>query len=122
MPKQKRFALRAKIPLDRLQPGPIRHWTLPDSLVARIIDFKQTLGEMDPSSIDKTIEDFCRDAHPEREIAVWEGIAAVYQDALARDLSMTFSQKKKVYLRLLGASLQEHPITATSDDEEAEAA
>ena len=69
MPKRKGSVFHAKIPLDRLQRGPIQHAALPDVLVERIKNFKALLIEVEPAPLDEIIEDFQRDLHPEPEIA-----------------------------------------------------
>jgi hypothetical protein len=61
-----------------LRPSPIQHETLPVDLVDRITAVKKTFAEIDPTPIEKWIEDFRRDANPEREVKVWESMAAAY--------------------------------------------
>ena len=117
MPKRKRPAFRAKIPLDLLQRGPIQHAALPDALVERIKNFKAVLIEVEPAPLDETIEDFRRDLHPEREINVWERVAEAYQTALARTPAMSLQDKTKIFADLLLASQTHDPIIAAVDPE-----
>ena len=63
------------IKLTELKKGPIRHPVLPEDLFLRIKAFKEILAGVDNMTLDEVIDDFKRDAHPEREIAVWERIA-----------------------------------------------
>lgn len=46
--------------------------------VNRIERLQKSLSEVDPSTIDKWIDNFMRDWHPERELIVWEGIEKAY--------------------------------------------
>jgi hypothetical protein len=54
------------IPLDELEPSPIRHTKLPPALVARINAVYLALHDVYPSSLADWLEDFQRDLHPER--------------------------------------------------------
>ncbi len=117
MPKRKRPAFHAKIPLDLLQRGPIQHAALPDALVQRVKKFKAVLIEVDPAPLEQTIEDFRRDLHPEREIAVWERVAGAYQTALARTPALSLRDKTKIFANLLLASQTHDPIIVATDSE-----
>ena len=99
--------------LSKFKLGTHQHIALTESLTERIKAFKKVLHEVEPSSIEKTIDDFMRDHHPEREIAVWEKIAERYQKKVNQ--KMTSEQKKELYAELLVQSMKEDPITATFD-------
>ena len=121
MPKRKRSAFRAKmIPLDLLQRGLIQHAVLPQELLERIKKFKAVLFEVEPAPLDETIEDIRRDLHPEREVAVWEKIAAAYQADLDRDPAMSLNDKKKLYASRLLASTEDDPVIVVPDSETGE--
>lgn len=77
-----------KIKVSDIQPGPVRHLVLPAALVDRIRAYKQILGDADPTSLDRAIDNFKRDANPERELEIWERIASIYQ-AFAYNLRQT---------------------------------
>lgn len=96
--------------LDTSQPGPIRHESLPPELVERIKKIQALLAEVDPTPLDKVIEDFRRDLHPEREVAIWEKIAADYQQALSEQPAMTITEKKQLLGRLITTSTKDNPI------------
>jgi hypothetical protein len=63
---------------NQLKPGPIRHEKLSDLQIQRLKKIRGAFAEVDQSSFDKWIDDFRRDADPDREIAVWERMAAAY--------------------------------------------
>jgi hypothetical protein len=69
-----------KVSLSDLTPGPIRHATLPAALIERIKAYKKILGDTDPGSLDAVIDNFKRDLNPDKEVAVWERIAHVFQN------------------------------------------
>ncbi len=67
--------------ISDLKRGPIRHEKLPDALVNRILLIHRAFANYLSFSFDETLESFRRDMHPEREIGVWEKMAAIV-DAL----------------------------------------
>lgn len=70
-----------KMPIELFVPEPVRHETLPKSLLLRIKLNCHILQDVLPMSLEETIDGFKRDKHPEREIVVWELIAACYIEA-----------------------------------------
>lgn len=54
----------------------MRHSVLPAALVDRIRAYKQILGDADSTSLHRAIDNFKRDANPEREVEIWEHIAS----------------------------------------------
>ena len=67
-----------KVKVSDLALGPVRHKTLPLDLVERIKTCKKILADVDPASLEETIDTFRRDVHPDREVSVWERIAHTY--------------------------------------------
>jgi len=61
-----------------VEPGPIRHAELPPDLLKRASALEPVFADVYPVTHEKWIEGFRRDAHPEREIAIWEQIAVAY--------------------------------------------
>jgi hypothetical protein len=94
-----------RIPLSQLRPGPVRHPQLDPDLIERIRAFKQILAEVDTSTIDQTIDNFKRDQHPAREVAIFERIAATYQLYLSHNLTDDLATKKDIFHVLVGASM-----------------
>jgi len=62
-----------------LRPGPVRHASLTDGQMGRLRELQRTFAEVDPSSLDKWVEDFERDHDPEREIRIYEGMAEAFR-------------------------------------------
>ncbi len=101
--------------LDNIETGPIRHSELSADLVDRIKKYRAILAEVDPPApLEEVINDFRRDVHPEREIAIWEKLAAFYQAAVSQNPAMRLKKKRKLFERLLHESLNEDPITLDS--------
>lgn len=84
------------IKADKLQQGEIKHDSLSDSLVAKIKHFQSVFAEVDPTPLDKWIEDFRRDAHPENEISIYEDMAAAYE-SYTRGRVLSLDVKRDVY-------------------------
>ncbi len=94
-----------RIPISQLRPGPIRHPQLDPDLIERIRAFKQVLAEVDTSSFDRTIDNFKRDQHPAREVAIFERIAASYQLYISHNPTDDLATKKDIFHVLAGASM-----------------
>lgn len=93
------------IPISVLQPGPVRHPQLAPDLIERINAFKQILAEVDTTSLDQAIDNFKRDQHPAREVAICDRIASTYQLYLSHNPTEDLSTKKDIYRVVLGASM-----------------
>ena len=100
-----------KVRFADLKPNPFfMHEALAGPLVVRVKRFKEILGEVEPMPLEKTIDDFRRDMHPEREVAIWEKIAEGYNKHVSSNPSLSLKEKRKVYADLLIASMGEEPI------------
>ena len=77
--------MKKNVKISDLQEGEIRHPVLPEVIIERIKTFKGILGDVEPSSLEQTIDSFKRDMHPERELIIWERIASTYQTYLAHN-------------------------------------
>jgi hypothetical protein len=80
----------------QLKPGPIRHETLTEKLLERVRYLQSVFREVDPTPVEKWIEDFRRDANPDREIAIWEGMAKPYE-LFTASREMSLEAKKEAY-------------------------
>lgn len=92
----------------RLEPGSIRHVLSPEQRT-RIAAVQKTLADVDSSSLERWFEDFSRDEHPDREIEIYEAIAAAYS-AFTANRTLSPPQRQETYALLLarsGASLDE---------------
>jgi hypothetical protein len=88
-----------------IEEGPIRHHVLPDDFLQRVRAYKEILREVDNVALDEVIDDFRRDAHPEREIAVWERIAHTYALFLSHNPTDNLAVKRDIFSVVLMASL-----------------
>ena len=92
-----------------LQPGPIRHDALTEQQVTRLRRVRAALAEVDNQPFEKWLDEFRRDAHPDREIAIYEAITGAYKKFCGvRPRSM--AEKRDAYGLLLQRS------STTSDD------
>lgn len=64
---------------NTIQPGPIRHDTLSDEQMARILALQAVFVELDRYSVEQWVDDFKRDADPDKELRVWERMAKAYR-------------------------------------------
>ena len=99
-------AILQKVKLSDIDEGPIRHPNLPEELVERIKSLRKVLSEVEPSSLDETLDGFKRDANPEREVVVWERISRAYETYIA-DKIFSIEVKKEVFSILLLISMGE---------------
>ena len=77
------------VKIANLTESPIRHKTLPKSLLLRIRLNQFVLRDILPMTLSETIDSFRRDTHPEKEVKVWELIAACYIAAIEEPLFST---------------------------------
>ena len=89
-----------------LHAGAVRHPALPGGIIDRIKTFKEILGDADSVSLAKTIDAFTRDAHPEREVAIWEYIARIFRQFLEHNPAANYADcRKEILSVLLGLSM-----------------
>lgn len=66
------------VDLSKLKPGPIRHESLPLELLEHVQAIYDVIGPYLDATLEQFEIDFMRDAHPEREVAVWCSITAAW--------------------------------------------
>lgn len=92
-----------------LKPGSIRHESLPESMIQRVKIVHHDLAEVDASSLEEWIGDFKRDAHPEKELLIWEKIRRIYVSYTATR-KFSLEEKKEIFRVIVtgtGAPLEE---------------
>jgi hypothetical protein len=94
----------SNIPISQLGVGPIRHAALPETLVERIKAVAETFVEVDPRPVEEWVEDFQRDMHPEKEIALWEVMAGAYA-LFTHGRTLTPTGRKEVFALILQRSM-----------------
>jgi hypothetical protein len=93
--------------LKELRSGPIRHQSLSPGLVQRIKRLRSVFKEVSPDSLEKWLEDFRRDLHPDREVWVWERMAKLFvRHTTPTD---TLGRKKEVFSLVLCCSASASP-------------
>lgn len=89
---------------DVKPPSSVRHEPFAPELRDRIAQIKAALDEVHPMSLKEWEDGFRQDMHPEREIALWERVAAVYQ-RFAEDGSVSSKQRQDYFKVILGCTL-----------------
>ena len=84
----------------RLVPGPIRHENLTDLQISRIKILQKTFEQVDPTPLEKWLEDFKRDLRPDREIEIWEAMAQTYIEFESKP-SITIPMKREAFKLLI---------------------
>jgi hypothetical protein len=87
-----------------LKPGPLRHQGLSPNQMERIYNLRNTLAEVEHSPIEKWVDNFKQDANPDKELAIWERIAAGYARYCSKRL-LSIEAKKDVFQLLLLRSM-----------------
>jgi hypothetical protein len=87
---------------SQLQPGPVRRALTPTQR-ARIEAVHTVLAEVDGGPLEQWIEDFSRDQNPDRELEIFEAIAAAFTGFVA-DKQFDLAQRKEAYSLLLARS------------------
>ena len=94
------------IAISQLEKGPIRHPTLPLALISRIENIADMLAEVNSQPAVEWVEDFQRDQNPEKEIVIWETMAAAYS-VFTKDRNLTAEAKKEAFALLLMRSMND---------------
>ena len=93
-----------KVKISDLKQGSIKHPNLPNEMIERIKAFKGILAEVEPSSLEETIDGFQRDLTPEKEVKIWELIAGVYRGYITEKSLTDLAVKKEVFSVILQVS------------------
>ncbi len=65
---------------NAMRPPTRKRSSLANEEERRIRTFKKKLGRYETTSIKQTMDNFCYDTNPDREIAIWERIAKVFEE------------------------------------------
>jgi hypothetical protein len=79
-----------------IRPGPIQHHQLSTGQLKRITKLHDTFREVDPTPLEKWLDDFKRDQHPDREIQIYEGMAEAYT-AYCASRNLSIDAKREAY-------------------------
>lgn len=89
---------------SEIQPGPIRHESLPPQLVELISSIYKLIGPYLNTTLEDFEAGFKRDVHPEREVAIWCSIAGAWASYHEKHLN-GFEQDEETEKKLVGASI-----------------
>lgn len=96
----------------QIEPGPIRHETLPDEVLAMAEEVFQIIGPYIGQTLEKFEIDLMRDANPECEVTIWCAIAYAWQDYHEKYLNserQSDDDEKALVSALLLISMGEFP-------------
>jgi len=96
--------------LASLNPGPIRRQGLSPKQMERIYKLRDTLAEVERSPIEKWVDNFKRDANPDKELAVWERIADGYRRYCSKRLLSMEAKEDVFQLMLLRSMASEQEV------------
>lgn len=99
----KQDAIKEKIPTDSISIMPIIHEKLSLNLLVQIKVIQELFYDMLPLSFEDTVNDFKRDMNPEREVLVWQRIAATYL-MFIKNKVLEFEFRKEIFFTLLNIS------------------
>lgn len=94
-----------RIDVSKIKPSPIRHEVLPEGFIKRVLNFKDTLKEVEASSLEETVSNFQRDLNPEYELVIWESIASCYKMKCENNPNWSVDDKKQAFKELLTGTL-----------------
>lgn len=97
-----------KVSIDKIQPGPIRHKTLPPHFrgcIEMIRDNCRELLDSDPDfwSVESFEDGFKRDLHPIQEMALWIAVSRFYREVVDSGLYPEGSELD-IFALVLGGS------------------
>jgi len=89
------------VKISELKAGPIREDVLPNGFILRLQKVKEILKEVETSSLEKSINNFQRDWHPEDELRIWEAMALRYQEYTEKYPNLSIEEKKNIFSTIL---------------------
>jgi hypothetical protein len=87
-----------------IQPGPIQRDALSDDQMARIRSLQATFVEVDGQPVEQWVDNFKRDADPDKELLVWERMAKAYR-GYCEGKKLSAAARKDVYRVVLLRSM-----------------
>jgi hypothetical protein len=87
-----------------IQPGPIQGDALSDEQMARIRALQAVFVEVDGQAVEQWVDNFKRDADPDKELRVWERMAKAYR-TYCGGKHLSAAAKKDVYRVVLLRSM-----------------
>ena len=100
---------------DSLKPGDIKT-TLTREQIRRVKAFRIILRDLVDTSLDEMVQDFSRDQNPEKEIRVFEKIAAIFEQELIDRPNAKKPERQLLFRSLLACSYSAnlHDVLSTA--------
>jgi hypothetical protein len=95
-----------KIDPNELTPSPIVHETLSPDQMEKIMTIQRVFAEVNPSTLEETIDDFKRDKNPDSEIATWLAMANAYEKFTVNHKPLDINKKVEAYKLILMRSME----------------
>lgn len=97
-------ATTTNVDIAKIKSSPPVHDELPFNLISRIRLIRAALLDVYPNSMLYWIEGFRRDAHPSREVRIWEHVASCYLEYVVAN-SLSKEQRKNVFSIVFALSI-----------------
>ncbi|MBO9204379.1 MULTISPECIES: hypothetical protein [Niastella] len=97
-----------------ITPGPVVNDTLSAVQLKKIKKIQRVFEEVEPSTLEETINDFKQDKAPEKEIASWYAMAKVYEKFTLKHKHLDINKKTEAY-RLILMRSQENEANALAE-------
>ena len=95
-----------KMNVKELVPGPVVHDSLTTEQVDKIKKIQRVFYEVNPSTLEETMDDFKRDQHPDNEIAIWLAMANAYEKFTNNHKGIGIDKKTEAYRLILMRSME----------------
>jgi hypothetical protein len=79
VPKNKENVVTKEMAIEDLKLNDVLHDSLTATQIEAIERIHKTFSEINSSTLEETIDNFKRDQHPDREIAIWLTMVDVYE-------------------------------------------
>lgn len=90
---------------NEIQQGPIQRDSLTAAQMQRITSLQKIFVEVDGQTVDQWADSFKRDLDPDRELAIWERMAAAYSRYCDKHQQLSLDAKNEVYKVVLLRSM-----------------
>ena len=95
-----------KINVKELSPGPVVHENLSEAQLEKIMRIQRVLAEVNPSTLEETIDDFKSEQNPDKEIAIWLAMANAYEKFTGNHKGLDRNKKEEAYNLILMRSME----------------
>jgi accessory colonization factor AcfC len=95
-----------RIDPKEITPGPVVHDTLNSDQLEKVKKIQRVLEEVNPSTLEETIDDFKQDQHPDGEIESWLAMANAYEKFTSQHKALDINKKTEAYRLILMRSME----------------